>query len=202
MFYDAVENDHGLPRDPFKGLIMPRPIGWISSISAAGVVNLAPYSFFNAVSEAPHIVMFSSGGRKDTIANIEATGEFVCNLATYELREAMNLTSARAGPEVDEMALAGLEAAPSHFVKVPRVAASPVALECRYLQTVEMPLKSESGNGSFVVFGQVVGIYIDDEMLVDGRVDAQRLQAISRLGYRDYGLVDSVFSIDLPKAQD
>ena len=112
MFYDAVANSHGLALDPFKALIAPRPIGWISTLGRNGVVNLAPYSFFNAVSEDPHYVMFASGGRKDSQRNAEETGEFVCSLATYELREAMNRTSAAVGPDIDEMRLAGLTPAP------------------------------------------------------------------------------------------
>ncbi|HAH65185.1 MAG TPA: flavin reductase, partial [Rhizobiales bacterium] len=115
MFYDAVANTHGLALDPFKALIAPRPIGWISTLGKNGVVNLAPYSFFNAVSEDPHFVMFASGGRKDSRRNAEETGEFVCSLATYALREAMSRTSAPVGPEVDEMRLAGLTPAPSRL---------------------------------------------------------------------------------------
>ena len=139
MFYDAVANTHGLALDPFKALVAPRPIGWISTLSKAGVVNLAPYSFFNAVSEDPHFVMFASGGRKDSQRNAEETGEFVCSLATYDLREAMSKTSAAVGPDVDEMRLAGLTPAPSRLVKPPRVAESPVAFECRYWRTIELP---------------------------------------------------------------
>jgi flavin reductase (DIM6/NTAB) family NADH-FMN oxidoreductase RutF len=139
MFYDAVANTHGLALDPFKALIAPRPIGWISTLGKNGVVNLAPYSFFNAVSEDPHFVMFASGGRKDSRRNAEETGEFVCSLATYALREAMSRTSAPVGPEVDEMRLAGLTPAPSRLVAPPRVKESPVAFECRYWRTIELP---------------------------------------------------------------
>ena len=121
MFYDAVANQHGLALDPFKALVAPRPIGWISTLGKNGVVNLAPYSFFNAVSEDPHFVMFASGGRKDSQRNAEETGEFVCSLATYDLREAMSRTSAAVGPEIDEMRLAGLTPAPSRLVAPPRV---------------------------------------------------------------------------------
>jgi flavin reductase (DIM6/NTAB) family NADH-FMN oxidoreductase RutF len=139
MFYDAVANTHGLALDPFKALVAPRPIGWISTLGKNGVVNLAPHSFFNAVSEDPHFVMFASGGRKDSQRNAEETGEFVCSLATYDLREAMTKTSAAVGPDVDEMRLAGLTPAPSRLVKPPRVAESPVAFECRYSRTIELP---------------------------------------------------------------
>jgi len=199
MFYDAVENTHGLPHDPFKSLIAPRPIGWISSISKAGEVNLAPYSFFNGVSADPNIVMFASGGYKDSIVNVEATGEFVCSIATYELRNEMNQTSAALERGQNEMEFAGLKAAPSTMVAPPRVAASPVALECKYLQTVEMPVKSKSGTVYHVVFGQVVGIYIDDSVIVDGLVDVTKFRPISRLGYMDYSVTDSVFSMERPE---
>ena len=135
MFYNALKNECPLQIDPFKALVGPRPIGWISSLAPDGTVNLAPYSFFNGVCDSPPMVVFSSAGRKDSIENIEKTGEFVCNLATWELRDAMNVSSAAVGSEVDEFELAGLEKIPSTMVKPPRVAGSPVALECRYTQT-------------------------------------------------------------------
>ena len=147
MFYDAVANSHGLAMDPFKALVAPRPIGWISTLGKNGVVNLAPYSFFNAVSEDPHFVMFASGGRKDSQRNAEETGEFVCSLATYDLREAMNRTSAAVGPEVDEMRLAGLTPAPSRLVAPPRVKELPVAFECRYWRTIELPGRDGAPSG-------------------------------------------------------
>ncbi len=197
MFYDATNNVHGLKHDPFKQLVAPRPIGWISSLSADGVVNLAPYSFFNGVSTTPHVVMFASGGRKDSVENIEATGEFVCNMATWALREEMNLSSAILPPEVDEMDYAGLEKAPSRLVKPPRVAASPVALECTYLQTVE--LAPSNGEPNFVVFGTVVGIFIDDSVIDDGMVDITRIKPIARLGYHDYTVVDEPFTMKRPE---
>jgi len=198
MFYDAVANKHGLERDPFTALVSPRPIGWISTLDGNGVVNLAPYSFFNAVSTNPHFVMFSSGGRKDSQRNAEETGEFVCSLATYELREAMNRTSKHVEPHVDEMALAGLSPAPSTLVAPPRVAESPVAFECKYWRTVELPgVDGEPGNHA-IVLGQVVGIHIDDEALVAGKVDITKLRPIARLGYRDYAVIDEVFELGGP----
>jgi len=199
MFYDAVENSHGLPHDPFKALVAPRPIGWISSISKSGQVNLAPYSFFNGVSTDPNIVMFASGGHKDSIVNVEETGEFVCSLATYDLREEMNQTSAALQRGENEMEFARIQAAPSTLVTPPRVAASPVALECKYLQTVEMPVKSKSGTTYHVVFGHVIGIYIDDSVIVDGLVDVTKMRPIARLGYHDYSVVDEVFSLTRPQ---
>lgn len=196
MFYDAVSNAHGLARDPFMALVSPRPIGWISTLDAEGVVNLAPYSFFNAVSTNPHFVMFSSGGRKDSQRNAEETGEFVCSLATYDLREAMNRTSKHVDPHVDEMALAGLSPAPSTIVAPPRVAESPVAFECKYWRTIDLPGVDGGPGNHAIVLGQVVGIHIDDDALVDGRVDVTKLRPIARLGYRDYAVIDEVFELD------
>ena len=197
MFYETETNDHGLKRNPFKALVAPRPIGWISTVSTEGVVNLAPYSFFNGVSEMPPFVMFSSSGQKDSQRNAEETGEFVCCLATYDLREHMNVTSAGVGPEVDEMDLAGLTPAPSKLVKPPRVAESPVALECKHFQTVQLPAP-EGQDGYSVVLGHVVGIHIDESVLNEGLVDIQKLRPIARLGYMDYTVVDTVFSMGRP----
>ncbi len=177
MFYDAVANTHGLALDPFKALVAPRPIGWISTLGKNGVVNLAPYSFFNAVSEDPHFVMFASGGRKDSQRNAEETGEFVCSLATYDLREAMSKTSAAVGPDVDEMRLAGLTPAPSRLVAPPRVQELPVAFECRYWRTIELPGRDGAPSGHAIVLGQVVGVHIADEAIVNGKVDVTQAEA-------------------------
>jgi flavin reductase (DIM6/NTAB) family NADH-FMN oxidoreductase RutF len=198
MFYDAVTNSHGLQWDPFKALVTPRPIGWISTLGKNGVVNLAPYSFFNAVSTDPHFVMFSSGGRKDSQRNAEETGEFVCSLATYALREAMNRTSQHVDPEVDEMALAGLSPAPSRLVAPPRVAESPVAFECKYWRTIELPGPDGGPGTHAIVLGQVVGVHIDDAAIVDGKVDVTKLKPIARLGYGDYAVIDEVFELTRP----
>ena len=199
MFYDAVANTHGLQWDPFKALVSPRPIGWISTVGKTGVVNLAPYSFFNAVSTDPHFVMFASGGRKDSQRNAEETGEFVCSLATYELREAMNRTSQHVAPEVDEMRLAGLTPAPSKLVAPPRVAESPVAFECKYWRTIDLPGPNGGPGTHAIVLGQVVGVHIDDRVIVEGRVDVTKLKPIARLGYGDYAVIDEVF--ELPRLQ-
>lgn len=197
MFYETDENKHGLRHDPFKALIAPRPIGWISTLSSDGVLNLAPYSYFNGVSDRPKLVMFSSGGRKHSVENAEKTGEFVCSMATYDLKDEMNLTSAQVGPEVNEMELAKLESAPSKMVKPPRVAKSPAALECKYHQTIALP--GENGlDGNYLVIGQVVGIYIADEFIAEGMVDITKYRPIARLGYMDYAVVDEVFSMNRP----
>lgn len=200
MFYETARNDHGLPHNPFKALVAPRPIGWITAMSARGELNLSPYSFFNAVSDRPDMVAFSSQGIKDALAFIEETREFVCNLATFELREAMNATSAPLPRGQDEMAHAGLTPAPSRLVKPPRVAEAPAALECRWLQTVPLvPL--EGGPARYhLVIGQVVGIHIDDRFLVDGMVDTGAMRLIARGGYFDYFVAapETRFSIRRP----
>ena len=199
MFYDPRVGDHHLPHDPFKSLIVPRPIGWISTISGDGVVNLAPYSFFNGVASAPAVVMFCPGGaaRKDSLANVEETGEFVVNVATDGQREQMNETSAVVGPEIDEFALAGLEPLPSRVVKPPRVAGAPVHMECRHLQTIVLP-SDYPGAPNHMVLGLVVGIHIDEAILTDGMVDMAKFRPIARLGYMDYTVVDNVFTMMRP----
>lgn len=199
MFYDAIRNEHGLKHDPFKALVAPRPIGWISTLSAEGKPNLAPYSFFNGVSDKPHIVMFSSHGKKDTIANIEATGEFVCNLATYDLRDQMNATSAPVAPDVDEFALAGLTPVPSRLVRPPRVGESPAALECRLTEVIELKDLEGRGGGYYMALGQVVGIHIDDAAIRDGMIDVAGLKTLARLGYHDYTAVERLFRMTRPE---
>jgi flavin reductase (DIM6/NTAB) family NADH-FMN oxidoreductase RutF len=200
MFYDTAKNDHGLPRDPFKAIVAPRPIGWITSMSAKGEINLAPYSFFNAVSDAPPIVLFSSEGPKDSLVFVEETKEFVCSLATYDLRAAMVETSAQFPRGVNEMERAGLPPAPSQLVRPPRVAASPCALECRLLQIIDLKdLRGEATN-RHVVFGQVVGIHIDDRFINNGRLDTAAMAPLARCGYADYSVVDKVFAIPRPRA--
>jgi flavin reductase (DIM6/NTAB) family NADH-FMN oxidoreductase RutF len=201
MFYEPDKNNHGLPFNPYKSIVVPRPVGWISTISRHGVVNLAPYSQFNNLGYDPPYVMFSakslpeSGRRKDSAKNATDTAEFVVNMATYELREAVNLTSQIAGPEVDEAALAGLEMVPSEIVKPPRVAASPVHLECRLQCVLALP-----GNTfeqvHHVVIGRVVGVHIRDDVLTpEGKIDVLRIRPLARLGYLDYTSVESVFTM-------
>ncbi len=162
MDYEPKLRNHGLPHDPFKALVVPRPIGWISTVSPDGVVNLAPYSFFNAVCDRPPMVMFAPSGPKDSQANAEATGEFVASLATWDLREPMNTTSASVGPEVSEPELAGLAMAPSRLVKPPRVAAAAAALECRWVKSVPMTTAAGETVPGAIVIGEVVSIHIDE----------------------------------------
>ena len=202
MFY-KIGGPHGLPHDPFKSCVVPRPIGWISTIGADGAVNLAPYSFFNAVATEPPMVMFSSNGKqahgtKDSVTNAEATGEFVCNMATWDLRDPMSQTSRPVPPEVDEFELAGLETQPSELVKPPRVKASPIHLECVYHQTLEVPCDIEGGRNA-ICLGRVVGVHIRDEFLTDGKVDIARIKPLARLGYQDYTVAEKVLTLSQPK---
>jgi flavin reductase (DIM6/NTAB) family NADH-FMN oxidoreductase RutF len=200
MFYDAVKNDHGLPYDPFKAIVAPRPISWITSMSAKGEINLAPYSYFNGISSRPSMVMFSSEGRKDSVAFIEETREFVCNLATWDLRDEMNATSAPLERGVNEMERAGLAPAPSRLVKPPRVAAAPCALECKLLKIVGLDDIDGNKTDRHVVFGQVVGVHIDDRFIKDGLLDTAALKPIARCGYDQYAVVESLFSMTRPRA--
>lgn len=203
MFYDPdIKKSHGLPHDPFKSLVAPRPIGWISTVSTDGHVNLAPYSFFNAVCYNPCIVMFSASGlpddpQKHSWRNAEETGEFVCNIVSEDLKEHMNTTSAHVARGVDEFELAGLTAEPSEKVKPPRVKESPAHLECKYLRTVEFE-SEEAHHTHGVVFGHVVGIHIRDDILTEGMVDTLKFRPVARLGYMEYTVVDNVFTMGRP----
>ncbi len=197
-FYEP-QRGHGLPHDPFKAIVAPRPIGWISTLDGNGVVNLAPYSFYNALCDTPPIVGFSSTGRKDSIRNIESTGEFVANFVSKSLAHAMNTTSAAVASDVDEMALAGLTPAPCRRVAAPRVAEAPAALECRLLQIVQ--LQDVHGNKleQYLALGQVIGVHIDAQYLRNGFFDTAAAQPIMRAGYRgDYAEIGNMFEMLRP----
>ena len=201
MNYDSVENNHGLKHDPFKALVAPRPIGWISTISNDGILNLSPYSFFNAVAANPNYVMFSSVDRKDSLRNIEINGEFTCSLSTWDTREGMNVSSAPVDYLADEFSVANLETAPSKFVIPPRVARAPAALECKHWKTVEMPdVTTGSDRGHFMIIGQVIGVYIDDKFISDGIVKTAEMRPLARMGYMDYGVItpDTSFVLRRP----
>jgi flavin reductase (DIM6/NTAB) family NADH-FMN oxidoreductase RutF len=194
---DGSARNGGLPWDPFKAIVAPRPIGWITTLSPDGVVNLAPYSYFNAVGDRPGVVMFSSASRKDSQTNAEATGEFVCNLATWDTREEMNLTSATI--DTSEPELAGLEMTPSRLVAPPRVAAAPAALECVYLDTYSIRTRDGDEHVSHVVFGQVVGVHIDDRYITEeGRLDTAAMRPVARMGYDEYAVVQGAFRMTRP----
>ncbi|HEY4142778.1 MAG TPA: flavin reductase family protein [Pseudolabrys sp.] len=199
MFYEPDKRDRKLlPHDPFKAIVAPRPIGWITSISLNGNVNLAPYSFFNGVSSRPNLVMFGSEGFKDSVTNITETGEFVCNLTTWDLRDAMNATSAPLPHGINEMERAGLAPAPSRIVKPPRVAASPCALECKLTRVIPMTTAAGEPVDCHVVFGEVVGVHIDDRFVIGGLLDTAAMKPIARCGYDQYAVVTSVFSMTRP----
>jgi flavin reductase (DIM6/NTAB) family NADH-FMN oxidoreductase RutF len=173
---------HGLPHDPFNAIVGPRPIGWISSHSTAGILNLAPYSFFNAFNYVPPIVGFASIGWKDSVHNIEETGEFCWNLATRPLAEQMNQTCAAVPPDTDEFALAGLTPAASSVVSVPRVAESPVAFECRLSQLIQLQRADGEQVPTWLVLGEVVGVHIARALLKDGVYDTAAAEPILRGG--------------------
>jgi len=203
MHYDAAKRDHGLPHDPFKALVVPRPIGWVSTLSKDGVANLAPYSFFNAVSDRPPMLVFSSAGTKDSLRNILDTGEFTFSVATWALRDKMNLSSAPVAPGVDEFELAGLTKAASRFVQPPRVAESPAAFECKLWQTLPLPAPPR-GEGYTLVLGMVVGVYIDDAFIRDGVVRSGEMRPLARLGYMDYSVLspEAMFTMNRPLASE
>ncbi len=173
---------HGLKHDPFNAIVGPRPIGWISTQSAAGHLNLAPYSFFNAFNYTPPIIGFSSIGYKDTVRNIEETGEFVWNLVTRPLAEAMNQTCANVGPEVNEFELAGLTPLPSQLVAVPRVSESPVSFECRATQVLQLQGADGEKVQTWLVLGEVVAVHIDRRLLKDGVFDTASADIVLRGG--------------------
>jgi flavin reductase (DIM6/NTAB) family NADH-FMN oxidoreductase RutF len=199
-YFYAPAAGHGLPHDPLKAIVAPRPIGWISSVNAAGQVNLAPYSFFNMICDVPPMLMFSSSGWKDSVRNISETGEFVANLAVRELAEAMNLTASDCPSTVDEMALAGLAAAASRVVKPPRVAAAPAALECKCVEIRQLHGLDGALADNWMVIGQIVGVHINPAFLVDGRFDTAAAHPLGRCGYRgDYAEVTSLFEMIRPR---
>ena len=201
MFYQPKKNPFSI--DPYKSLIFPRPIGWISSIDKKGIVNLAPYSYFNAIADDPPQIMFVAGAsdrssqKKDTLTNIMATKEFVVNFATSATRNQMNLSSKDIHKDDDEFVLTKLKKRKSRLVKVPSVANSPVNLECKLLKSIK--LKSSSRKFSTMVMGEVIGIYIKDSFIVKGRVNSAAMRYIARMGYSEYTTVSSKFKMKRPK---
>lgn len=180
-FYEPTQG-HGLPHDPFNAIVGPRPIGWISTLGADGVRNLAPYSFFNGFNYTPPIVGFCSVGYKDSVRNAQAAGEFVWNLVTRPLAEAMNQTCAAVPPEVDEFSLASLSPVASRLVKPPRVGESPVAFECKVSQIVQLTTARGTAVNSWLVLGEVVGVHIAQRLLKDGVYDTAQAEHILRGG--------------------
>ena len=199
MFYRPADG-HGLPHNPFSAIIAPRPIAWVSTRGGDGTENLAPYSFFNAVAYTPPQVMFASTGRKpdrargkDSLANIEETRVFCINVVEYAAREAMNRSSGPWPKETDEFTLGGVERTPCDTIACSRVAHAPASLECRLTQVIDL-----LGPGNHLILGEVIGVHLRDDCLVDGRFDVTRFQPVARLGYRDYAVVREVFEMTRP----
>ena len=199
MFYATAERDQRkLPRDPFKAIVAPRPIGWISTRALDGRINLAPYSFFNGFCSSPPIVGFSSEGWKDSASFARESGEFVANLATSDLRHPMNATSAPLPRGENEFIHAGLTMTQCRLVSAPRVAESPASLECRVVEIVEIKTSSGAWSGSVLTLGEVVAVHVDDAFIRDGRFDTAAAHPLARCGYHDYAVVESVFALARP----
>lgn len=204
-----VAEGHPLPHNPFKAIVAPRPIGWISTVDKAGRVNLAPFSFFNGVADDPPMVMFAINDRKpgrrdetkDTLINVRETGEFAANVVGWELRDAMNLTSGAYAPGDDELAMAGLTPAPCLEIAPPRIAEAPATLECRLVQEVILPHGNRSLENVMVI-GEVVAVHIREEYLTDGAFDLEKVQPVARCGYKDYAVVRELFSMTRPGGGD
>ena len=199
MFY-RPKDGHGLPHNPFNAIITPRPIGWISTQDSSGNRNLAPYSFFNAVAYVPPQVMFAStgakldqDGTKDSVSNIRQTGMFCVNIVEYAMLDAMNASSASLAKSEDEFDKAGLEGVACNTITGFRVANAPASLECKLTQIVQLP-----GEANFTVFGEVTGVHMRDDCMVGGLFDVRKFKPLSRLGYKDYSVVDNIFSLNRP----
>ena len=197
MFYQR-DQPHGLPHNPFKAIVAPRPIGWISTLSKSGVANLAPYSFFNGICDVPPIVMFSSGGVKDSMRNAVETGEFTFNYVSRSAQDAMNVSSGGYPHGDSEFEIAGLAMAEGVTVACPRVRDVPAAMECKVIEVVTPTTLDGSVSPYHIVIGQVTGVYIDDAMLTDGRFDVEKADPIMRCGYRDYTGTDGLFELIRP----
>jgi len=199
LFYQP-QDGHGLPHNPFNALIVPRPIGWISTRDAAGHDNLAPYSFFNGVAYTPPQVMFSTTGSKpdrdrakDSATIIQETGVFCVNVVSHALTDAMNTTSQGFPADFDEFEMAELEKAECETINCARVAATPAAMECKLTKVVSLP-----GAANTVIFGEVTGIFIADDCMTDGKLDITKYKPLSRLGYRDYATIEQAFTLTRP----
>ena len=200
LFYEPAARDRTiLPHDPFKAIVAPRPIGWVTTRSTEGAINLAPYSFFNAFADRPPIIAFSSQGYKDSVAFIEETGEFVWNMPTYDLREAMNETSAPLARGESEPDYAGIAMAPCRLVAPPRVEASPAVLECKLIEVKRLADRRGTALDYWLVLGEVVGVHIDERFIIDGKVDMAAMRPITRAGYQYYVVAEKVFQMDRPK---
>jgi len=197
MFYEPDKNNHGLRFNPFKSICVPRPIAWISSLSIDGVPNLAPFSQFTNLSFDPPMIVVSARAGTDTARNVNATSEFVVNMATYDMKDLINATSAVLPAEIDEAEMAGLEMLPSELVKPKRVAASPIQMECKLFSSMVVPGR-QPDHAHNLIIGRVIGVHIRDEVLTDGRIDITRVRPLARLGYLDYTSVQEAFTMPPP----
>ncbi len=203
MFYDTKLNNHGLSFNPFKSCVIPRPIAWITSFDEHGVLNLAPYSYFNIVTDTPPMIMFSTtskhpdGGLKDTLQNVETTKEFVVNLTSWDLREEVSITSGHFDRGISEVEMANLETLPSKLVKPPRVKISPIQLECVYYRSVQLPIMDDQHTNRMVI-ARVVGVHIEDNVIIDGKIDITKFRPISRMGYNEYAVIQDKFAMERP----
>ena len=200
MFYTTEKNDHGLPHDPFKAIVSPRPIAWVSTLNDDGSANLAPYSFFNGVNDSPPMVMFASQTRKfgfetakDSARNAREQGEFTVNIVGHTLKAEMNISTEHFDYGIDEFEKAGLTKVEGKSVKCPYVGEAPAALECKTFQVVDLP-----GGKYELIIGVVSGVHIQDQMLNEGRYDLTRARHVARLGYRDYAQIDALFELNRP----
>ncbi|MCX2697148.1 flavin reductase family protein [Ochrobactrum chromiisoli] len=201
MFYEP-QSGHNLPHNPFKAIVAPRPIGWIGTRSKTGAVNLAPYSFFNAVCDTPPMIMFSSSGVKDSVTFIEETGEFTASLVSDHLKEHMNATSVNAPRGISEFSYAGLTAAPSKLIAAPFVQEAYAALECVAVEVQNLQDKEGRRTDNYMVIGEVVGVHIDESVLTDGLFDIRKAKPVTRLGYMDYATTQEVYQMTRPKWVD
>ncbi|MBX5230084.1 flavin reductase family protein [Rhizobium sp. NLR4a] len=199
MFYTTDSNRHGLAHDPFKAIVSPRPIGWIGSKGRDGSVNLAPYSFFNAVADRPKLVMFSSAGRKDSQRNAAETGAFTCNFVSRDLAEKMNRSSAALPYGNSEFDFAGLTPRQSELIDAPYVGEAYAVLECRVTEIIEPKTLSGAPSENILVFGEVVGVHIDEAIVRDGRLDMSIARPVARMGYMDYSEGSDVFEMFRPQ---
>jgi len=199
MFYTTDTNRHGLSHDPFKAIVSPRPIGWIGSRGSDGSINLAPYSFFNAISDRPKLVMFSSAGLKHSQRNAIETGEFTCNFVSRNLVEKMNISSAAVDYGVDEFALSGLAARKGELVDAPYVAEAFAVLECKVTETLVPKSLTGENSENIMILGQVIGIHIDETIIRDGRLDMAIARPVARMGYMDYSEGSDVFEMFRPQ---
>ena len=202
MFFNPGEHQPHLLSDPFKALVAPRPIGWISTRSPDGRVNLAPYSYFNALCDDPWLVAFASDGAKDSATFAAQSGEFVCNIVTHEFAERMVATSVDAPPGTSEFDFAGLETEDSAYVAAPRVKGIKAALECKVTQVIHPLLLSGETSAVHLVIGEVIGMYVDESIVSEGKVTASSIQQVSRLGGLNYGLIGETFPLVRPKWTD